>query len=59
MNGNALKINPKVAGAGIGGHIGILIVWILNVKLGLALGDAEIGAVIALCGFIAGYLVKE
>jgi len=34
-------------------------VWVLNVQLGFDLGDAEVGAVIALCGFIAGYLVKE
>lgn len=48
-----------MAGAGIGGHIGILVVWVLNAQLGLDLGDAEVGAVVALCGFVGGYLVKE
>lgn len=56
---DALKIKAKVAGGGIGGHLGILLVWLLNQKLGAGLGETEIGAVIALCSFLASYLVRE
>lgn len=53
-----MAVNAKVAGGSIGANVGILIVWGLKTYLTLPLGDGEVAAIIALCSFVVGYLIK-
>jgi len=54
-----LQIKSKIAGVGLGGHVGIILIWLLNTYLGVEFGNQEIASIIALCGFGAGWLIKE
>ncbi len=57
--GSNLKISPRLGAAGIGGHLGILLVWFLKSGLGLEPGPEEIASIVVITGFLAGWAIKE
>lgn len=48
----------KVAAAGIGGSISIVLIWVLN-QVGIDMPVEVASAITAIVSFAAGYLVKE
>ncbi|WP_439946520.1 hypothetical protein [Streptomyces sp. BBFR109] len=48
----------KVAAAGIGGSVSIVLIWMLN-QLGIDMPVEVASAITAIVSFLAGYLVKE
>ena len=53
----SLTPTPKVAAAGIGGAVAVIVVWILSAWVDV---PAEVAAAIAaICSFVGGYLRSE
>jgi putative flippase GtrA len=48
----------KVAAAGIGGSISIVLIWVLN-RVGIDMPVEVASAITAIVSFLAGYFVKE
>lgn len=47
---------PKVAAAGIGGALAVIVVWLIGATTAVDV-PGEVGAAIAtVCGFLSGYL---